>query len=446
MKRQKRRIKRVFKRLGVLVIFLGVIGISLSLMKTPSFLNLIGLATGQNESSLQSKQTSSIQAESSSQPASANVSQAGGFDYRQDFYLRNLSENQKQVAQTLVEGMKAGKSEIELNHPIGLDEITELYQRLKLADPELFFLADQQNYEYSPLTKEVKFFHPNYVEYDDGLTIPQRIEQMRQLRRSIIQDWHGRGEYECSILINDYLVNTISYELQAANAHNIYGAFVDRQAVCDGYALAYKYLADGLEMDCIVVSGSAYDDEASYQQGMSQIQSLGKEQILDWDSGYRHAWNAVRIDGHWYYTDSTYNDPVSLDQDPQADFSGLQEAFTNLTWQEMMQWRSAEVSILLEPDLPQENQPDANVFYRNGLVVYDEEQARNWLWNELNDHTSRWVNVKVANSNTFMAMQEIASEVLNEYAMYDDSLNWDHLQSVQQDQTLVFAIYLDWNQ
>ena len=43
-------------------------------------------------------------------------------------------------------------------------------------------------------------------------------------------------------------------------------------------------------------------------------------------------------------------------------------------------------------------------------------------------------------------MQEIASEVLNEYALYDDSLNWDTLQSVKQDQTGVFAIYLDWNE
>ena len=122
--------------------------------------------------------------------------QVGILDYQNDLYIRNLSDAQKQVAQTLVDGMKAGESEIELNQPIQLDEISELYQRLKLADPELFFLADQQNYEYSPLTQEVKVFHPNYIEYDDGLTIPQRIEQLRRLRNSIIQDWHGRGEYD----------------------------------------------------------------------------------------------------------------------------------------------------------------------------------------------------------------------------------------------------------
>lgn len=445
MKKKKRRLKRTVKRISLFVLLFVIVGVGLFFKKIPFVAALLNQTSEQQEAIIPSEQVSFEQA-TQNQPTAVDAKQVGILDYQNDLYIRNLSDAQKQVAQTLVDGMKAGQSEIELNQPIQLDEISELYQRLKLADPELFFLADQQNYEYSPLTQEVKVFHPNYIEYDDGLTIPQRIEQLRQLRNSIIQDWHGRGEYECSVLMNDYLVDTITYQPQAAHEHNLYGALVERQAVCDGYALAYKYLADGLGMDCVVITGSAYEDKAGYQQGMSQLQSLNAQQIMQWDSGYRHAWNAIQIDGHWYYTDVTYNDPVSLDHDEQADFSGLKEAFTNLTWQDMMQLRSAEVSLLLAPDLPQENALDANVFYRNGLVIQTENQARDWLWMELNDHSSRWVNIKVVDPAAFERMQEIASEVLNEYALYDDSLNWDTLQSVKQDQTGVFAIYLDWNE
>lgn len=445
MKKKKRRLKRTVKRISLFVLLFVIVGVGLFFKKIPFVAALLDQNSGQQEAIIPSEQVSFEQA-TQNQPTAVDAKQVGILDYQNDLYIRNLSDAQKQVAQTLVDGMKAGQSEIELNQPIQLDEISELYQRLKLADPELFFLADQQNYEYSPLTQEVKVFHPNYIEYDDGLTIPQRIEQLRQLRNSIIQDWHGRGEYECSVLMNDYLVDTITYQPQAAHEHNLYGALVERQAVCDGYALAYKYLADGLGMDCVVITGSAYEDKAGYQQGMSQLQSLNAQQIMQWDSGYRHAWNAIQIDGHWYYTDVTYNDPVSLDHDEQADFSGLKEAFTNLTWQDMMQLRSAEMSLLLAPDLPQENALDANVFYRNGLVIQTENQARDWLWMELNDHSSRWVNIKVVDPAIFERMQEIASEVLNEYALYDDSLNWDTLQSVKQDQTGVFAIYLDWNE
>lgn len=445
MKKKKRRLKRTVKRISLFVLLFVIVGVGLFFKKIPFVAALLNQTSEQQKAIIPSEQVSFEQA-TQNQLTAVDAKQVGILDYQNDLYIRNLSDAQKQVAQTLVDGMKAGQSEIELNQPIQLDEISELYQRLKLADPELFFLADQQNYEYSPLTQEVKVFHPNYIEYDDGLTIPQRIEQLRQLRNSIIQDWHGRGEYECSVLMNDYLVDTITYQPQAAHEHNLYGALVERQAVCDGYALAYKYLADGLGMDCVVITGSAYEDKAGYQQGMSQLQSLNAQQIMQWDSGYRHAWNAIQIDGHWYYTDVTYNDPVSLDHDEQADFSGLKEAFTNLTWQDMMQLRSAEVSLLLAPDLPQENVLDANVFYRNGLVIQTENQARDWLWMELNDHSSRWVNIKVVDPAVFERMQEIASEVLNEYALYDDSLNWDTLQSVKQDQTGVFAIYLDWNE
>ena len=445
MKKKKRRLKRTVKRISLFVLLFVIVGVGLFFKKIPFVAALLNQTSEQQKAIIPSEQVSFEQA-TQNQPTAVDAKQVGILDYQNDLYIRNLSDAQKQVAQTLVDGMKAGESEIELNQPIQLDEISELYQRLKLADPELFFLADQQNYEYSPLTQEVKVFHPNYIEYDDGLTIPQRIEQLRQLRNSIIQDWHGRGEYECSVLMNDYLVDTITYQPQAAHEHNLYGALVERQAVCDGYALAYKYLANGLGMDCVVITGSAYEDKAGYQQGMSQLQSLNAQQIMQWDSGYRHAWNAIQIDGHWYYTDVTYNDPVSLDHDEQADFSGLKEAFTNLTWQDMMQFRSAEVSLLLAPDLPQENALDANVFYRNGLVIQTENQARDWLWMELNDHSSRWVNIKVVDPAVFERMQEIASEVLNEYALYDDSLNWDTLQSVKQDQTGVFAIYLDWNE
>lgn len=444
MKRQKRRKKRILKTFSLFVLLFVVVGVVLSLKKVPFVAQLLNQADHQKQSIIQSEQFN-VEQQAQNKPVVVDQTARGELDYRDDLYIRNLEEPQKQAAQILVEGMKAGKDEIELTQPILLDEIAQLYQRLKLADPELFFLADHQNYEYSPLTQEVKVFHPNYIEYDDGLTIPQRIEKMRQLRSSIIQDWHGRGEYECSVLINDYLVNTISYQPQAAHAHNLYGALVEGQAVCDGYALAYKYLADGLAMDCMVITGSAYDHESEYQQAMDLMSSMSPEQIMNWDSGYRHAWNAVRIDGHWYYTDSTYNDPVSLDQDPNADFSGLQEAFTNLTWQEMMKLRSAEVSLLLEPNLPQDNAWDANVFYRHGLVVQTEDEARNWLEQQLNDHSSRWISIKVIDPAVFAAMQDISSEVLNDYSIYDDSLNWDALQSVKQDQTAVFAIYLDWD-
>lgn len=437
MKRKKRRLKQGVKLLlaGVLVlgfVFAGRTVWHFVRSRSEKTETVSVLTTPENSSVLS-------QTESMDLPT---VSAGSGL---QDYHLRNLSDEQKQAARTLVEGMKAGLEEIELENEISLTEMNELYHRLKFSDPELFFLADQQEYEFSPITKRVKKFHPRYLEFTDGLTIPERLEQVRAMRDAIIQQWHGQGEYECSVLINDYLVDNITYNPEAPNAHNLYGALVDRQAVCDGYALAYKYLADGLSMDSFVITGSAYDDEAVLVQGQEQIASMSEGKLLDWDSGYRHAWNAVCIEGQWYYTDSTYNDPVSLDQDPNADFSGLKEAFTNLSWSEMMKLRTSEITDLLIRDYPKEDHYEASVYYRNGNVITDEVQVRDWLFNELAYTSSRWVTVKVTDPVLFENMQEIASSVLNEYAVAGGDLNWDLLQSVRQEQTQVFAIYLCWN-
>ena len=61
-----------------------------------------------------------------------------------------------------------------------------------------------------------------------------------------------------------------------------YGAFVNHNAVCQGYALAFKVLMDRAGIPCCYVSSDAIN----------------------------HAWNMVRLDGNWYHVDVTWDDPI----------------------------------------------------------------------------------------------------------------------------------------
>lgn len=61
-----------------------------------------------------------------------------------------------------------------------------------------------------------------------------------------------------------------------------YGALVKGDAVCQGYALAYKYLLTQASIPCVYISSSSMN----------------------------HAWNAVQINGHWYQVDATWDDPT----------------------------------------------------------------------------------------------------------------------------------------
>ncbi|AGI47745.1 Transglutaminase-like superfamily [Thermoplasmatales archaeon BRNA1] len=95
-------------------------------------------------------------------------------------------------------------------------------------------------------------------------------------------------DYEKVLTIHDSLVSGIKYTKDRANSHNIYGALVEGQCVCEGYARAMQYLCQINGIDCPVVSGTG-------------INSSGSE---------GHMWNIIRISGSWYCLDVTWDDPL----------------------------------------------------------------------------------------------------------------------------------------
>lgn len=93
--------------------------------------------------------------------------------------------------------------------------------------------------------------------------------------------------------VHDYLVENIEYDttIEKPNIHNIYGALINRVAVCEGYAKSFKYIMDKLNIPCIIVVGNA-NTESNAQE--------------------KHSWNYVNIDGKWYGIDATFDDPIVL--------------------------------------------------------------------------------------------------------------------------------------
>ena len=90
----------------------------------------------------------------------------------------------------------------------------------------------------------------------------------------------GMSEYEIAKILHDRVANHVKY-IDTPNSHNAYGALIEGNAVCEGYAELYQYLL--------------------YKMG---IQS----HIVTGDAGGPHAWNLVKIDGQYYQTDVTWDD------------------------------------------------------------------------------------------------------------------------------------------
>ena len=73
-----------------------------------------------------------------------------------------------------------------------------------------------------------------------------------------------------------------SYSKAGEDVHSAYGALIEGQAVCTGYAEAYLLLCEFSGIPCMLVNGTA--------------------------DGVPHAWDLVCLDGSWYHADPTWDD------------------------------------------------------------------------------------------------------------------------------------------
>ncbi len=89
-------------------------------------------------------------------------------------------------------------------------------------------------------------------------------------------------------IVHDVLIESVSYEEQATydvqfvEEHTAYGALVNGSAVCDGYALAFRYLLSLYDIDCVLIPGDY--------------------------AGAAHVWTTVYFGGSWHEIDPTMND------------------------------------------------------------------------------------------------------------------------------------------
>ena len=95
------------------------------------------------------------------------------------------------------------------------------------------------------------------------------------------------GDREKAKILYESLAGEIEYEEEALydsallNEHTAYGAVCKKKAVCDGMALAYKYLLDRCGIRCILIPGTS--------------------------EGAPHVWNTVFWDERWHESDLTWD-------------------------------------------------------------------------------------------------------------------------------------------
>ena len=149
--------------------------------------------------------------------------------------------------------------------------------------PEFYYVRTGYSYSYNG-SGRITTIIPKYMDYafDD-----EAFLEATQDALSLIED--DMTELEKALVLHDYIAVTCAYDYDNYLAgtlpemvYNSYGVLVERSAVCQGYALAYKYLLAQAGIEAYMVSSKSMN----------------------------HAWNIVRLDGEYYQVDVTWDDPT----------------------------------------------------------------------------------------------------------------------------------------
>lgn len=211
------------------------------------------------------------------------------------------------------------------NEPLYQDILKMFQQRLDKVDISSYELNENDEGREKLLyyVTKVLYDHPEiyyartgigYYRYPDGRIIsavPMYIEELltadtqAEMDRNVIEamalvEDQELTDMDKALILHDYLVEHVTYNWEVDVAlrkgesmqevekrtgvriYTAYGALVEEDAVCQGYALAYKLLLDQCGVNCKVVSSDLMN----------------------------HVWNLVEIDGAWYHVDATWDDPV----------------------------------------------------------------------------------------------------------------------------------------
>lgn len=180
------------------------------------------------------------------------------------------------------------------------------------GDPDQVLDAMMEAYYQNPLILGLKGYRVNKNATKLKLTYEEEPEQalkkqeeirakVREVTGKIITP--GMTDLEKELAINEYLCDTIEYDMAALenaeenefagtdpefnDSFTAYGALLNGKCVCAGYAAAFKLLADAAGLKSIVVTGML-------------------------EGTMPHAWNKAEIDGGWEVVDATNNDNEEL--------------------------------------------------------------------------------------------------------------------------------------
>ena len=174
-----------------------------------------------------------------------------------------------------------------------VDHLHALYGTLVWTQPQFFYLDGSFQIRYTVRSDDTvagMSLEPGYWDETAALSdaeLDELIGSVLAVARAAADEIRSQTSLprQQLILLHDYLVRHIAYDLQGDQQNNhAASALLDHVTLCQGYAQSFQLIGQALGLDVRIVTGTA--------------------------DGIGHAWNQVVLAGRAYHVDVTHDDPA----------------------------------------------------------------------------------------------------------------------------------------
>lgn len=236
-------------------------------------------------------------------------------------------------------------SPIELNGAtLDAHTIKKVLKAFQYDHPEVFWISNTINF--------IKRRNSTIIKFRSVISPTECNEIIRNLNSEISDIVrnvpNGLSEYQRELYMHDLLIKRCKYSRNARlkksgwRKFTIVGAFLDGEAVCEGFSKGMQILLSSVGIESMLITGHKKEEP--------------------------HMWNLVKIDGKWYHVDVTWDSSKEISRYNYFNLDDSSIKFDHLIEKEL----SAISPSKLKDDrynfnLPKCTSMEENYIYKNGL-------------------------------------------------------------------------------
>lgn len=202
-----------------------------------------------------------------------------------------LNKTEKNVYTQILSALKKQKKEIHFKNFNDYKKLPNIYATLLADNPDIFWVKTAA----SGCKYKGKKVLDTYMQFTYSMSKDKMKDTQKKLQKkanALLKGMPKDSDYEKVKFIYEQVIDSVSYDyVTTAKKENqlITSAMLKGKSVCAGYTKMYTYLLQKAGIPCMMLSGKA-DNQS-------------------------HAWDVVKVDGKWYYSDVTWGDMENKNSD-----------------------------------------------------------------------------------------------------------------------------------